>query len=520
MDASLDQRGSNVLEGNARKRQRVSRNSEIPSPVVALAKTEPDPKPASNLPTNYAHADGASCHHEESLKTVHTDLDAMRQLITCRICQRFLYEPYALACGHTFCYSCLKQWLSYTNRKTCPDCRTIIKQEPTPSYLIREMVLVFINRNELLPDGETVEEHHQHAKEEAEVVAKDKADTNGPTSGLFRGCFGRNGRAPLQAIHDPSDHVDRCPQCLNEVEDRYCNTCGVRVLLVDDTDYEFSDEDDDESFLSDELDHELDTEDAEGTHGLDGYSDGPDSIPLSDDVFERFDAARAARLRPGEIMMYDPWTGREFGSEYDDSGEEEIDPTMEGFIVDDDRSNDEEDDGAQESDTTETIYAPAYTRYRRMAPIVVSDDDDDDEVSPQQPRGAPVASRVVPTHRQPHDLHSPLTISDPSDDSEEDNVPTMRSQGIKQRRRMRQQRPTLISSDEDSESESEAPTNVGTAGGFSPIQPSVNSEVYRADEIIHPGIDYTNWNSDESEAPQSVGEPITSSDDSDDGTSS
>lgn len=71
------------------------------------------------------------------IKSLETDLDDLRLLVTCRICIRPLYEPYTIACGHTFCYSCLRQWFGRDlAQKTCPDCRTKVVQQPAPAYLV------------------------------------------------------------------------------------------------------------------------------------------------------------------------------------------------------------------------------------------------------------------------------------------------------------------------------------------------------------------------------------------------
>ena len=71
------------------------------------------------------------------LQTLESSLDDLRSIITCRICIRPLYEPYTVACGHTFCYGCLRQWFERDPRKkTCPDCRTEVTREPAPSYLV------------------------------------------------------------------------------------------------------------------------------------------------------------------------------------------------------------------------------------------------------------------------------------------------------------------------------------------------------------------------------------------------
>ena len=71
------------------------------------------------------------------LQTLETSLDDLRSLIICRICIRPLYEPYTIECGHTFCYSCLRQWFDRDRtKKTCPDCRADVVRQPAPAYLV------------------------------------------------------------------------------------------------------------------------------------------------------------------------------------------------------------------------------------------------------------------------------------------------------------------------------------------------------------------------------------------------
>lgn len=93
------------------------------------------------------------------IQLVHTlqgHVDDLRTLIQCGICIRPLYEPFTLACGHTFCYSvrsyiymrsrsyiltmlhqCLTSWFAGGRAKrTCPDCRAPVKTQPAPAYLV------------------------------------------------------------------------------------------------------------------------------------------------------------------------------------------------------------------------------------------------------------------------------------------------------------------------------------------------------------------------------------------------
>lgn len=257
-------------EGNPRKRIKIARSGVAQTATFAARNNDQPMASSSAITAPASKACGADCHHGQALQTLHTDLDAMRSLVTCQICHRLLYEPYALSCGHTYCYSCLSQWLGGGRKKTCPDCRTVITQQPTPSYLVRELVLIFVGRSALLPDGETAEEHNAMAKEEAEIVAKDKANTDARTGGLFKGSFkkGLYPTYPLMAIRDPGDAVDRCPQCHWEVEDGYCNQCGVPV--GDEDDLGFSDFDGESISTDDELDDDLDHYDDHVEFGVDG----------------------------------------------------------------------------------------------------------------------------------------------------------------------------------------------------------------------------------------------------------
>ncbi|KAL8808347.1 MAG: hypothetical protein Q9182_000167 [Xanthomendoza sp. 2 TL-2023] len=144
--------------------------------------------------------------HLDLTKILQNNVDDLRNLVACRICIRPMYEPYTTQCGHTFCYSCLRQWFDRDHtKKTCPDCRAHVQHQPAPAYLVREMTQLFTNTAVLLPAGETTEDHKKSQIEEARLVEEDKAnhDTGG---GLFNGRF--KGR------------------CTWELEYGVCNGCG------------------------------------------------------------------------------------------------------------------------------------------------------------------------------------------------------------------------------------------------------------------------------------------------------
>ncbi|KAL9605139.1 MAG: hypothetical protein Q9219_000073 [cf. Caloplaca sp. 3 TL-2023] len=156
-----------------------------------------------------------------------------------------MYEPYTTQCGHTFCYSCLRQWFDRDHtKKTCPDCRAHVVHQPAPAYLVREITQTFINTAVLLPHGETTEGHKNLQREEAEIVERDKAAMN-RDGGLFNGRF-KSSFHPRAPIYDGPDGVVRCPMCTWELEDGMCNSCGYTHALVD---HPYSGEDED--FMSD-----------------------------------------------------------------------------------------------------------------------------------------------------------------------------------------------------------------------------------------------------------------------------
>ena len=90
------------------------------------------------------------------------------------------------------------------------------------------MIQIFANRAELMPVGETPEEHKQWQDEEAALVERDRSSR----VGLFRGCFRMLTRRPITLatpIRDDEDNVDRCPRCTWELEDGQCGSCGYHV---------------------------------------------------------------------------------------------------------------------------------------------------------------------------------------------------------------------------------------------------------------------------------------------------
>ncbi|KAK2753591.1 E3 ubiquitin ligase [Arachnomyces sp. PD_36] len=160
------------------------------------------------------------------LMALREDVQDIRSLIQCGVCVKLLYEPFTLTCGHTFCYSCLTQWfINNRRKKTCPDCRALVKSQPAPAYLIRQIVQMFTSREELLEKYETAADHSVCQRAETERIDEDKSNTDPREGGLFQGAFNEIPPAG-QPIHDVDDGVDRCPMCAWELEGEECYHCG------------------------------------------------------------------------------------------------------------------------------------------------------------------------------------------------------------------------------------------------------------------------------------------------------
>nr|OQO20241.1 hypothetical protein B0A51_11974 [Rachicladosporium sp. CCFEE 5018] len=440
-------RAQPMIGDNARKRQKVSHEREaVRQPTSTKA-------PSSK----HEHTAGSDdCHYQVALRKLEPDLEAMRQLITCKMCYRFLTEPYSLACGHTYCYICLDAWLVTQKKQTCPDCRAVVRFQPTPSFIVREMTIIFTTRPELLSAEEDLAEHVHFASEAAARVVSDKAKGTQNESGLFSGIFTDAGRLRRTALHDPGDGVERCRNCLWEIEDGECTNCGQPVgdagLWSSDGESENSEDE--------EIDHELLAEQDDTYADLD--QDDFDAPALDESVFgilppprrpmqsrsrrER-EGARRARARAQAVAIL---------SESEDSSEEEEDDTnLDGFIASEaeESDNSESRSGVDSDDEPEAQSTPAQPRRRvqRRAPIVIDSDDeegatrapaativahnsdDDAPMMTHRTRRKAPSARGVPQSRRPtatvnHTRVSVLSRS--SDDSESDSNDDNEHDGI------------------------------------------------------------------------------------------
>lgn len=372
---------------------------------------------------------------EEQLKTFKSDFDGLRGHLTCKICDRLLYQPYIISCGHTYCYSCLCTWfVNNKARKTCPDCRAVVTQPPAPAYLIRDMVNVFVNRTELLPSGETIEQHSTWQKEEADIVQQDKDNQDVRTGGLFKGCFrpARTVAPSLRAVRDREDGVDRCPLCSWELESGECAQCGLFFdengeLTWGDSFTGFSDLDEmsERDLSGEDLDAELEMED-----GFDGFGEPMDGWPnyMEDEnesfVMRRFfehgipPQAYLARRRMthseagsrrsySQSIVSDMYTDEMDTVEEEDEEGLDEDSSMNDFIDDDEEVNPESPSTAspaagqtpQPSNNTRRVQGRARRVVESEASSTVSsvveEDDEEDEGPIRRGQRSRVQARIL-----------------------------------------------------------------------------------------------------------------------------
>lgn len=236
------------------------------------------------------------------------------------------------------------------------------------------MTGVFINRAELLPKGETLEEHKKWQKDEAEAVLQDKNNKDPRNGGLFKGCFRTRGPS-LHALRDPEDGVRRCPMCHWELADGECEQCGLVFdesgeLSLGDSFTGFSDMDETSELDVEDLDAAIDMEDAE----YDAYNNYENYIPDQDSfMMRRFleagippHAAAFARRRPmthseagsrrsySQSIVSDMYGDEMHTVEEEDEEEQtEEDSEMNDFI------DDEDIEASTSGSATSSVPAPA-----------------------------------------------------------------------------------------------------------------------------------------------------------------
>ena len=280
------------------------------------------------------------------------------------------------------------------------------------------MIQIFANRAELMPVGETTEEHKQWQDEEAALVEKDRSSR----VGLFRGCFRMLTRRPITLatpIRDDEDNVDRCPRCTWELEDGQCGSCGYPVGDAGSSGSEGA-----EYYHPDEIydrDHAVDMDDAllealvEEANADEFYGEQHDSDAEDDDSsVPSYIRHRASNVLHPRLPSndYDSLPDTD-----EDSGEDEEVNSLDSFVVADEEQppSTAGSNGSASHSTTSSSRSLSWETENREAIEGIQESDDDHESQ----QNSEVSE---------HEASSPISLYDHEDESDEGPVPPSRRQ--------------------------------------------------------------------------------------------
>jgi hypothetical protein len=225
------------------------------------------------------------------------------------------------------------------------------------------MVEIFINRSELMPSDESIEQHKTKRAEELEMVDKDK---NSP-EGLFKGTFPqRHG----ELWRDEADGgILRCPACGHEhLGGPLCESCGAEFDDI----YGFSDVDEDGN-LSDvdigEIELEIDAE----------YYGAQRMHQRHHHPF--YEASHFPRIPDALLEHYHRHFGLVEDETEGDEDEDEDEDASTSEMSDDQENSDDEDAGSLENFVVqdEDNEPPRPSRRANRRVITISDDDESDD---------------------------------------------------------------------------------------------------------------------------------------------
>lgn len=177
-------------------------------------------------------------------------ISSIKDSLTCQICVDLMHKPFTLApCGHIACHSCLVGWFksnvaedeigpqSIHRKKTCPHCRSAIRDRPIENFVIKEMVHSLINSGVL-----------EDVPGDATSTSAPPATSADPWAGIFPKHPVRENNFdglpfPIPdedeaygyeegdvGMYDEEDDVYRCRGCMNEVVDGFCTSCEREYL--------------------------------------------------------------------------------------------------------------------------------------------------------------------------------------------------------------------------------------------------------------------------------------------------
>jgi hypothetical protein len=102
-----------------------------------------DDPPQTSRADEVRHADlywatDPSTNIPQQLKALKSEFDSLRSHLTCKICDRLLYQPYTISCGHTYCYTVRCAPYHCTGRfLTCPVSLHMVRCQQGPQDMPR-----------------------------------------------------------------------------------------------------------------------------------------------------------------------------------------------------------------------------------------------------------------------------------------------------------------------------------------------------------------------------------------------
>lgn len=170
-------------------------------------------------------------------------VSSFKDSLTCQICVDLMYKPFTLApCGHIACHSCLVGWFksnlaedesghqSVHRKKTCPHCRSTIRDRPIENFIIKEMVHSLVNSGVLegVSGGPSTASSAASPDPWAGIFPKHPVRENN-FDGIPFPIPGEGGAHAYgegdAGVYDEEDDVYRCRGCMNEVVDGFCTSC-------------------------------------------------------------------------------------------------------------------------------------------------------------------------------------------------------------------------------------------------------------------------------------------------------
>jgi len=100
----------------------------------------------------------------------------IKEILTCKLCLKLLYNPVTLHCQDTFCQSCIKLYSIKTKKQDCPGCHQPSFYQPIHNFKLCDII------NKLFPnevkDRENEVLKHMPQMTEEEKIKEDIIKSN------------------------------------------------------------------------------------------------------------------------------------------------------------------------------------------------------------------------------------------------------------------------------------------------------------------------------------------------------